>query len=138
MSFTGVNYVAIVVAAVAAFVFGAIYYGVLSKPWMKAARITPKSGGGGGMAMPPPALLINSIVCELIMAWVLAAVLGAIGASGIGAALSAAFFLWLGFIATTIAVNQRYQSYGWDLTIIDAIHWLGVALIMGIVIGWWM
>jgi hypothetical protein len=137
MSFTGVNYVAIVVAAVAAFVFGAIYYGVLSKPWMKAARITPKSGGGGGMAMPPPALLINSIVCELIMAWVLAAVLVSTGSAGIAAAITAAFFLWLGFIATTVAVNQRYQSYGWDLTVIDAIHWLGVALIMGIILGWW-
>lgn len=135
MAFAGVNYLAVVVAAVLAFVFGAVYYGVLSKPWMKAARIEPK--GSGGM-MPPPGLLINSIVCELIMAWVLAAVLGAIGAVGIGAALSAAFFLWLGFIATTIAVNQRYQSYGWDLTVIDAIHWLGVALIMGAVIGWWM
>jgi hypothetical protein len=137
MNFTGVNYVAIVVAAVLAFIFGAIYYGVLSKPWMKAARITPKEGSSGAM-MPPPSLLINSIVCELVMAWVLAAVLKSIGAAGIGAAVTAAFFLWLGFIATTVAVNQRYQSYGWDLTIIDAIHWLGVALIMGVVLGWWV
>lgn len=137
MSFTGVNYIAIVVAAIIAFVFGAVYYGALSKPWMKAARIQPKEGSSGGM-MPPPALLINSIVCEIIMAGVLASVLKSIGASGIGAAVTAAFFLWLGFIATTVAVNQRYQSYGWDLTIIDAIHWLGVALIMGVVLGWWV
>jgi len=135
MDFAGVNYLAVVVAAVLAFVFGAAYYGALSKPWMKAARIEPKAGGGG--MMPPPALLINSIVCELIMAWMLAVVLASIGAAGIGPAIATAFFVWLGFIATTLAVNQRYQGYGWDLTVMDGIHWLGVALIMGIVIGWW-
>lgn len=136
MDFSSVNYLAVVVAAVLAFVFGAAYYGVLSRPWMKAARIEPKPGGSGG-AMPPPALLVNSVVCELIMATVLAAVLAATAATGIAAAITTAFFLWIGFIATTVAVNQRYQGYGWDLTVIDAIHWLGVAVIMGAVIGWW-
>lgn len=38
-------------------------------------------------------------------------------------------------MATTVAVNQRYEGFGWDLTLIDAGHWLGVALIMGGVIG---
>ena len=47
------------------------------------------------------------------------------------------FFVWLGFMATTVAVNQRYEGFGWDLTIIDAGHWLGVAIIMGAVIGSW-
>ena len=41
MDFAGINYLAVVVAAVAAFVFGAVYYGSLGKPWMKAARIDP-------------------------------------------------------------------------------------------------
>ena len=49
MSFGGANYIAILVAAVAAYLAGAIYYGWLGKTWMKAARITPK---GGGPAMP--------------------------------------------------------------------------------------
>lgn len=135
MDFAGVNYLAVLVAAILAFVFGAAYYGALSKPWMKAARIEPKPGSGGG-AMPPPALLINSIICELVMAFVLAAVLASTGATGIGAAVAVAIMLWLGFTATTVAVNQRYQGYGWDLTLIDGGHWLGVAIIMGAVIGW--
>ena len=45
------------------------------------------------------------------------------------------FFIWLGFLATATAVNQRYEGFGWTLTLIDAGHWLGVALIMGAVIG---
>lgn len=40
-------------------------------------------------------------------------------------------------IATTIAVNQCYEGFGWDLTPIDWGHWLGVMLIMGAIIGRW-
>ena len=133
MTFGSVNYLAVVIAAVAAFVFGAVYYGLLGKPWMKAARIEPGSSG------PMPVLLITSFVCELIMAWVLAGVIGHLGtgqATLMNGIISGAF-VWLGFMATTIAVNQRYQGFGWDLTIIDAGHWLGVAIIMGAIIGWW-
>ena len=136
MQFGGVSYVAILVAALAGFVFGAAYYGVLSKPWMKAARITPK---GGGPAMPGASLLITSFVCELVMAWTLAGIVGHLGAGQVTLAngLTSAFFVWLGFMATTLAVNQRYEGFGWDLTLIDAGHWLGVALLMGAIIGWW-
>jgi hypothetical protein len=35
-----------------------------------------------------------------------------------------------------MTVNHRYQGFGWDLTLIDGLHWLGVALVMGAVIGW--
>ena len=131
MDFAGINYLAIVVAAVAAFVFGAVWYGALGKPWMKAARIEPGSSG------PMPVLLITSFVCELIMAWVLAGVIGHLGDGQVTLwnGIVSGFFVWLGFMATTLAVNQRYEGFGWDLTIIDGLHWLGVALIMGAVIG---
>ncbi len=40
MSFTGVNYVAVIIAALAGFGLGAIWYTVLSKPWMHAVGKT--------------------------------------------------------------------------------------------------
>jgi hypothetical protein len=108
MDFAGANYLAILVAAIAGFVFGAIYYGVLSKQWVAAGRIAPDQ------ARPGVAILAVTFVCELIMAWVLA-----------------------GIMVTTMAVNHRYQAYGWNLTAIDGGHWLGVAVVMGAIIGWW-
>jgi len=137
MQFAGISYLAVLIAAAISFVFGAVYYGLVSKPWMKAARIQPKEGSG--MAAPGAGLLINSFVCELVMAFVLAAMIAGLtgGASTIASGLTVGFFAWLGFMATTMAVNHRYEGYGWDLTVIDGIHWLGVALIMGAVIGWW-
>ncbi|MBO6539900.1 MAG: DUF1761 domain-containing protein [Rhizobiaceae bacterium] len=133
MDFGGLNYFAILVAAIAAFVFGAVYYGTLGKPWMKAARIDPSE------AKMSPVLFITSFVAELIMAWVLAGVIGHLGTgqATLWNGVVSGAFIWLGFMATTIAVNQRYQGFGWDLTIIDAGHWLGVAIIMGAIIGWW-
>jgi hypothetical protein len=80
---------------------------------------------------------IVSFVAELIMAWMLAGLLGHLGVFTMMNGVIAALFAWLGFIATTIAVNERYQGYGWDLTFINAGHWLGVAVIMGGIIGWW-
>lgn len=127
------NYLAIIAAAVAAWLFGAAWYGLLGKRWMRAARLDPA-------AMKPTAMpFIVSFIAELVMAFVLAGMIGVLGPGEltlINGIVSAAI-VWAGFIATTIAVNQRYQGFGWDLTLIDAGHWLGVALIMGAVIGWW-
>jgi Protein of unknown function (DUF1761) len=131
MEFGGINHLAVVVAAVAAFAVGAIYYGLLGKPWMKAARIEPAN------VKMSPVLLATSFVANLVMAWVLAGVIGHLGIGQVTVwnGIVSAFFAWLGFIATTLAVNQRYEGFGWDLTAIDAGHWLLAALAMGAIIG---
>ena len=132
MDFAGVNYLSVLLAAIAAFVFGAGYYGVLSKAWMKAGRIDAVQ------AKPGAALLGLTFGAELVMAWVLAGVIGRSGLDGstLENGIFCGFLVWLGFMVTIMAVNHRYQAYGWSLTAIDGGHWLGVALIMGAVIGW--
>jgi uncharacterized protein DUF1761 len=131
MSFAGVNYYAIVIAAIVAWLFGAAYYAALGKAWMKAARLDPESIR---MTAGP---FIVSFVAELIMAWMLAGLLGHLGVFTLASGVVTALFVWFGFIATTISVNERYQGFGWDLTFINGGHWLGVAVIMGAVLGWW-
>lgn len=133
MSFGGVNYLAILVATVAAFAFGAAWYMALSKPWLKAVRRDPTTMK---MEIAP---IITSFVALLVMAWVIAGLIGHLGIGQVTASngVISGFFAWLGFMATTMTVNHRYEGFGWDLTLIDGGHWLGVALIMGAVIGWW-
>ena len=46
-----------------------------------------------------------------------------------------ALFLWLGFVVTTIFVNNAYPGRKYILSVIDSIHWLGVLVIEGAVIG---
>lgn len=132
MDFAGINYLSVLLAAIAAFMFGAGYYGILSKAWMKAGRIDAVQ------AKPGASILGTTFVAELVMAWVLAGVIGHLGTGQVTLenGIVSGFFVWLGFMVTVMAVNHRYQAYGWDLTLIDGGHWLGVALIMGAVIGW--
>jgi len=132
MQFAGMNYLAILVAAIVAFVIGGIYYSALAKPWMKAAKIDPSG--------PKPAmiwLLINSFIMELILAFVTAGVIGHLGFDQVTPlnGMISGLFIWAGFIFTTLSVNQRYQGFGWDLTLIDGLHWLLVMIGIGATIG---
>ncbi len=132
MVFAGINYLALLLATLAAFVIGAAYYSILGGVWMKAARIKPDDTKMSAM------LLVNSIICELIMAIFLAGIIGHLGDGQVTLinGIVSAFFVWLGFVATTLAVNHRYQGFGWNLTFIDGAHWLLVLLAMGAIIGW--
>lgn len=128
MSFAGMNYLAVLVAAVAGYVFGAIWYSALAKPWMAAVGMTERP-------KPNPAPFVIAFVCQLFMAWMLAGVIGHLGDISVMRSLITAAFLWAGFVITTMIVNHRFQSARWSLTLIDGAHWLGVLLIMGLVIG---
>ena len=134
MAFAGMNYWAILAAAVAGFLFGGAWYGILSKQWMAAIDKTREDIQKTGMLVP----MLISGVCLLVMAWVLAGIMGHLGPGQItvrNGVISGAF-CWLGFVATTIATNHAYQGAKRSLTLIDAGHWLGVLIVQGAVIGW--
>ncbi len=133
----GVVYWVILLAAAASFLFGGVWYGVLSKPWMDAAgRSDTDVKSGASMT----SLFAITIVAELVMAWVLAGLMVHLAKAGVAAnipnGLLTAAICWLGFVMTSLVVNHGYQGSKRMLTIIDGGHWLGVLLIQGLVIGW--
>lgn len=132
MDFSAVNWLAVIGAAVLAWLFGAVWYTALGKMWLSAARID--STKMRNSATPFVIGFIGEVVMAFVMALVIPAMTG--GQPSIVAGLVLAFVLWLGFVATTLVVNHRYQGFGWMLTAIDSGHWLGAMLIMGAVIGW--
>jgi hypothetical protein len=69
------------------------------------------------------------------MAWVLAGLLGHIGALTLRGGLISGAFCWLGFVITTLVVNYTFAMRGWRLLLIDGGHWLVVLLLMGAIIG---
>lgn len=127
--FEGINLVAVLAAAVAAFVFGAVWYGALGKIWMKAAGLSEAD------ARPKPGIMALTFLCQLVIAVVLAGIVFHTGQTTVKAGLISAFLVWSGFILTTQVVNHRFQKAPWSLTLVDCGHWLGVLLIQGIVIG---
>lgn len=135
MAFAGMNYLAVPAAGAASFLFGGVWYGVLSQQWMRALGKTEEEIKSSDRSMP---LLFGiTIVAQLIMAWVLAGLVGHLssGQVTIKSGLITAGLVWLGFVATALAVNHGYQGSRWSLTLIDGGHWLGVLLIQGLVIG---
>jgi len=134
MEFAGTNYIAVVVAAIASFAFGSIYYMVLGRHWRAAIGKTEEQMKDDGMK---PSVFIVAALAQLVMAWVLSGIIGHLGTDQVTVVngLISAGFVWVGFVATTLAVNHGFQGARKSLTLIDGGHWLGVLLVQGLVIG---
>lgn len=128
MIFTGISYLAVIVAAIAGFVFGMGWYMLFGKQWMAAIGMKEQP-------KPTAAPFIIAFVSQLVMAWLLAGLIGHLGEVTVAQALITAASVWVGFVLMTMIVNHRFQGSPWSLTAIDSGHWLGVLLAMGLIIG---
>jgi uncharacterized membrane protein len=132
--------VPIVGGAVAAWIFGAIYYGLLGRTWLVAQSKTieqVKAENAGRSTAAKAAPFVLSFIAEIAMASVLSGVMFHVNIYGVRAGAFSGFMCWLGFVLTTVAVNNAYSFRRVSLTAIDTGHWLGVLVIMGMILGWW-
>ena len=131
MHILGFNIVAVAVAAVAGFAFGAVFYTALGKHWMDAAGLVEAD-----VKKRSPAPFIISFVGLLIMGCVLSWHFSQQGGSvSAGYAIHSSLILWFGLIVTSTATNNAFQQAKPKLTVIDSLHWLGVLVIEGLVIS---
>jgi hypothetical protein len=132
------NIVSLFVAAVAAWIFGAIYYSVLGKAWLAAQGETPetmKAKNAGKSAAAKAAPFVISFVAELVMAGAMQGILFHSGMHTAHTGLIAGALCWLGFVLTTTLVNNAYPGRRFMLTVIDSGHWLIVLIIIGAIVG---
>jgi hypothetical protein len=129
MTFEGMNYLAILLAAISGMVAGAAWYGALAKPWMKAVGMTGEPKG-------EPKIYIIALIAQFVIAYVLAGLIGHMGPLTVSSGIVSALFAWAGFTLAPMAVNHRFQNNGWDLTLIDGGYWLVVFVLQGAIIGW--
>jgi len=141
MTFTGVNYLAVLVAALAGWVIGTGWYMSLAKQWVAAHGKTMEefkaqtdAANGTSQAWMPYLL---AFIAEVIMAWVLAGLLAHLGPgqTTVWNGIVSAAFVWVGFVVTTVAVNNMFSMRKPMLSVIDSGHWLAVLVVMGIVLG---
>jgi Protein of unknown function (DUF1761) len=133
MSFAGVNYIAVIIAALAGFGLGPVWYMVLAKPWMHAVGKTEADLKKDGPTQVVPFAI--AIVALFVMALMLAGIMGHLGDVTIRGGVITGFFVWLGFIITSMGVNHAFSGASTKLTLIDGGYWLAVLLIQGAVIG---
>jgi hypothetical protein len=129
MAFAGMNYLAVLIAAVAAYAWGAAYYTTLSKQWLAAVGLTEVK-----RSVTP---FVISFIAVIVMAFVLAGSIAHLGPGNVTVknGIISGLILWAGFVATTVFVNNAYPGRKYMLSIIDSLHWLGVLVIQGAVIG---
>jgi Protein of unknown function (DUF1761) len=135
MTFAGISYLAVVIAAVVAWLASAAWYMSLGRIYQAALGKTPEQCKEE-MKKPGAFLpFIYAFVANLVIAWMLAGVLGHLGEVTLKNGVISGAFLWFGFILTTLFVNYSFHGRNMRLIAIDAGNWLIVLLVMGAVIG---
>ena len=125
---------AVVLAAAAAWIYGAVHYMTLSKPWMQAAGIPMTAEGkpaGNGSPLP----FVLSAVAMLLVAGMMRHVLAMSGIEGAGKSLVTGLGVGLFFIAPWIMINNAYGMKPPKLTLIDGGYAVIGCGIIGLVLG---
>ena len=132
------NIVVIVVATIAAWIFGAAYYTPLGKVWLAAQGRTMEemqAANAGKSAAAKAFPFVLSFIAELIMAWTMYGLLFHMGNFSVRSGAISGAIIWFGFVLTTVAVNNAYPGRKLMLTALDSAHWLGVLVILGAIVG---
>jgi hypothetical protein len=128
-----------VLAAVAAWLFGGVYYSATSKFWIPAQGKTMEQcqaemAAKSSVEKFAPFILV--FVAEIVIGWALYGVLVHMNAFTLRGGLISAALIWFGFVMTTMSVNNAFAGRKVALTVIDGIAWLGAFLIIGAIVGW--
>jgi hypothetical protein len=131
-----INFLAVGLAALAAFFLGFLWYTVIfAKPWQALIGMGAQGKGKAGANQPPNLgrLLIGSLILEIIMAFNLAAFLGTGSNAMLGMIYGAA--AGLGWVAMAFGVNYMFEGKPFKLWLINAGYNVVVFAVMGFIIG---
>jgi len=123
----------VIAAAVAAFMFGGAWYGMLGKPWMKAAGITQEQVEGGAMKSPGPYII--SFIMLLLVAGMMRHGLSMAGISSAGKSALAGFGIGAFMATPWIVTNHAYGMKPAKLTLIDGGYATIGCTVIGLVLG---
>ncbi|MCG6954929.1 MAG: DUF1761 domain-containing protein [Gemmatimonadetes bacterium] len=130
---SGVNYLAVLVAAVAVYVLRTLWYSpaFLGKLWMAASGLTEEKTGQGN-----PGLIFGvSFLLELVAAFVLALFIGAEGTFSFG--LQTGFLAGLFWVSTALGVVYLFERRSLRLWLLNAGYLTLAFTVMGGILGVW-
>lgn len=136
-----INYVAVIVAALAMFIIGFLFHGPLfGKLWMKLANIHP-TGKEKFSDMIPQMLknFLANILCAYVLSvvYLFASTSPAMGGSGALNGMVCAFWIWLGFIVTGSSMDVIWMGKSKSLWCFEMVASLASFLAMGAIIAAW-
>ena len=131
------NYLAVVVAAIAYWLLGAVWFAVIfTKPWMQLEHIPPEQVAamkGAASAFP----YIMSFVLNLIIAFVLAQLCAWRNATTAARGASLGVLLWIGIVGPITYTTSMYEMRPLNLFLINEGYVLVGLFLMGAILGAW-
>ena len=131
------NYLAVVVAAIAYWLLGAVWFAVIfTKPWMQLEHIPPEQVAamkGAASAFP----YIMSFVLNLIIAFVLAQLCAWRNATTAARGASLGVLLWIGLVGPITYTTSMYEMRSLNLFLINEGYVLVGLFLMGAILGAW-
>ena len=128
-----INYWAVVVAALAAFLMSSLYYSplLLGNVWL---AVDPGSAAG---TTPSIGKVLGEIVRTLVITFVLARLIGLLGASDWKGAVSLALWLWFGFSGMMWVGAIMWEKTPWQVAAIHSGDWLLKTILIAVIVGVW-
>jgi len=108
---------AVLVAAIAGFAFGAAWYMALAKPWMEAASIKVDENGKPLNDTPLPYIMAG--IAMILVAGMMRHTFALSGIDTVGKGLISGLGIGLFFISPWIMINNAYGDRPFKLTLID-------------------
>jgi Protein of unknown function (DUF1761) len=128
------NYLAVFIAAVAYWLLGALWYGVLfSKPWMALEHLTVEQARSVGPVIP----YIVSFLLELLIAYSLAQLCIWRNANTLSRGAAVGVLVWIGFVGPITLMTYMFEMRPKTLFAINEFYPLAGLLLMGAIIGAW-
>lgn len=131
MDIFAVNWLAVVLAALAGFVVGGIWYGpVMGKKWMGAVGLSEEQIKQGNMGM----IYGGAFAFSLLASWTLAHTFATYATDlSVMVKVLTAFGVALGFLVPAIGTNYLFSQKSKTLFFIDASYWMLFYIAMGLV-----
>ena len=128
------NYGAIVVSAVAYWLLGALWYGVLfSQRWMALEGITMEQA----RSMNPMLPYVITLVLNLLIAFVLAQLCLWRNANTAARGAAVGVLLWIGIVGPVVFTTYMYEMRPKELFAINEFYPLVGLCLMGAILGAW-
>ena len=125
------DYVIVVIAGVAGYAFGALWYGLLGARWQAEVGLTAEEVKPSGNLGP----YILGVVANIIVAGMMRHVFVAAGVAGPLAAAVSGLGVGLFFAGSYIAINYAFARRSMALSLIDIGHAAGSATVIGLALG---
>jgi hypothetical protein len=129
------NYWAILVAAVACFLFEAVWYTVFLQGWLDGIGRTRAWLMASGIN--PNLQYATALVAAAVIASAISCVTQLTGPQTALRGIKVAVLLWLGFVLTTLSTEYIFEVRPLSLLGINAGFWLFGMCLMGAIVGGW-